>query len=411
MNKNRITITYTSFFVLLFFLPLFAFSERISDTVPNMHSFIHRIEANLRPDYIFPTNSFFKGENDKLQPIEKAFSTHLSYSFRFHPDTYAARIYGNPYQGIGYAQYLFQNHHEIGKPITIYLLQGARILRISSGLALDYEWNFGLSSGWNTYDETSNPHNKAIGSKTNAYINAGIYLHWQPSRKIDFISGLNLTHFSNGNTSIPNAGLNTIGLRAGFTYNFYTTPPVRMDKPSPPPIFPSHISYDLTIFGSWRRKGLLIHDHNPVISPEKYSVLGFNFAPMYNFGYKFRSGISLDGIYDASSNVYIEDEPTQCEKSEQYTFSKPPLIQQLGLGLSIRAEYVMPYFIIGLGMGINILQWAEDLQGFYQIASIKIEITRNSFLHIGYSLQNFKTPNHLMLGIGYRFNNKYPIYK
>ena len=28
---------------------------------------------------------------------------------------------------------------------------------------------------------------------------------------------------------------------------------------------------------------------------------------MYNFGYKFRAGLSLDGIYDGSANVYIPD--------------------------------------------------------------------------------------------------------
>lgn len=29
-------------------------------------------------------------------------------------------------------------------------------------------------------------------------------------------------------------------------------------------------------------------------------------------------------------------------------------------------------------------------------------------LHIGYNLQDFQTPNYLMLGLGFRFNNKYP---
>lgn len=35
-------------------------------------------------------------------------------------------------------------------------------------------------------------------------------------------------------------------------------------------------------------------------------------------------------------------------------------------------------------------------------------VTRSSFLHIGYNLQDFQTPNYLMLGLGFRFNNKYP---
>ena len=38
----------------------------------------------------------------------------------------------------------------------------------------------------------------------------------------------------------------------------------------------------------------------------------------------------------------------------------------------------------------------------------KIDVTRNSYLHIGYNLREFHEPNYLMLGIGYRFNNKRP---
>ena len=55
---------------------------------------------------------------------------------------------------------------------------------------------------------------------------------------------------------------------------------------------------------------------------------------------------------------------------------------------------------LGIGRG--------DLRGLYQILALKIGITRSTFLHIGYNLQNFQTPNYLMLGLGFRFHNKYP---
>ena len=48
------------------------------------------------------------------------------------------------------------------------------------------------------------------------------------------------------------------------------------------------------------------------------------------------------------------------------------------------------------------------LAAVYQLVSLKIAATRSTYLHIGYSLQNFRDPNFLMLGVGYRFNNKYP---
>mgnify|MGYP007047241564 CR=1 FL=1 len=64
-------------------------------------------------------------------------------------------------------------------------------------------------------------------------------------------------------------------------------------------------------------------------------------------------------------------------------------------------------FTIGVGLGTNVLG-RGDLRGLYQVFALKIDMTRSSFLHIGYNLQNFQTPNYLMLGLGFRFNNKYP---
>lgn len=45
---------------------------------------------------------------------------------------------------------------------------------------------------------------------------------------------------------------------------------------------------------------------------------------MYNFGYKFRAGVSLDGVYDASANIYTKDYATQLDDaSEEEAFGTP----------------------------------------------------------------------------------------
>lgn len=53
------------------------------------------------------------------------------------------------------------------------------------------------------------------------------------------------------------------------------------------------------LFGSWRRKGVAVGDKQ-YAAPDAYGVAGFNFATMYNFGYKFRAGLSVDGVYDGA---------------------------------------------------------------------------------------------------------------
>lgn len=367
---------------------------------------LHRLGIEIRPAYILPTNPFLKGVNNSGKPIKSSFSSHLKYSFQFYPNTYTDKIYGAAYQGIGVANYNFGHSDELGNPFMFYLFQGARISQINQKLSLNYEWNFGLSFGWKPYDYNTNPTNTIIGSKANAYINTNFYFSWMLSPKFDFTTGVSLTHFSNGNTKFPNAGMNTAGVKAGLIYNFNRKN--ISDVPSSQvliPRFKKHISYDLVMFGSWRRTGVDFLDKQ-VASPEAYPVLGFSFAPMYNFGYKLRLGVALDGVYDGSANVYTQDYIVGTEQE----FFKPPFDQQVALGLSGRVEYVMPYFTVGLGLGKNILYSKGDLQALYQILALKVEITRSSFVHIGYSLKDYHEPNFLMLGLGFRFNNKYPIF-
>lgn len=184
------------------------------------HRFIHRLGIEARPQYVFPTNPFLRGENERWKPIQTSFAAHLKYSFKFRPNTCADRIYGGAYQGFGLALTTFGDKKQLGDPVTFYLFQGARIARFNPRLSLNYEWNFGISTGWQPYDNDYNSYNGAVGSRMNAYLNAGIYLNWAFSRYFDLIIGGDFTHFSNGNTKFPNAGVNTTGAKIGLVYNF-----------------------------------------------------------------------------------------------------------------------------------------------------------------------------------------------
>ncbi len=389
-----------------------ALSDSLSSYVESLiisRGFIHRLGIESHPSYVIPSHRFLKGVNPYRKLIRGGHSAHLKYSFQFQPNTTIDRIYGGAYQGIGVSFFSFGEKEYLGDPTVVYLFQGARMAKFSSRLSLNYEWNLGLSFGWKPFDFNYNNDNRVIGSRVNAYMDTDFYLNWIVSRNVDLNVGLTLSHFSNGNTKFPNAGLNTVGAKVGFVYNFN-----RRDDSFKPslfqsviPKFPRHISYDLVLFGSWRRKGVVYIDGSGSASPEAYTVLGFNFAPMYNVGYRFRTGVSLDGVYDGSANIYTSDYVSGTVPK----FYTPSLDKQLALGLSGRIEYVMPYFTVGLGIGSNVLHAGGDLNGLYQILALKMEVTRNMFIHIGYNLQNFQDPNYLMLGLGYRFNNKYPHFR
>ena len=380
------------------------------DTTARRPRFVHSVGAEFRPEYIPPTNLFLAGANAAGEPIERSLAAHLRYSLRFRPGSRPDRIYGGVYQGVGVSYYNFGNREELGNPVAVYLFQGARIARISPRVSFNYEWNFGLSFGWKPYDEIYNRPNIMMGSKVNAYLNVDFYLNWLLTPRLELTTGASLTHFSNGNTKFPNAGLNSIGMKLGLVYSFgrIDNPLLRMRERLLTPPFPRHFSYDLVLFGSWRCKGVAIGDKQ-YAAPDAYGVAGFNFATMYNFGYKFRAGVSLDGVYDGSANVYTEDYIYSSGGPDPgYTFYTPSFDKQIALGVSGRAEFVMPYFTVGFGLGFNILHRGGDLKSFYQMLTLKIGVTHNTFVHVGYCLKDFQTPNYLMLGVGFRFNNKYP---
>ena len=384
-----------------------AITDTLLNSTASESKVVHRVEAEFRPSYVLPTHEFFEGVNAAGKPINMATSFHLKYSSRFAPETYLSKIYGNAYQGIGLARFDFGNREEVGIPIAVYLFQGAQIARLSPRVSLNYEWNFGLSLGWIPHDYETNMFNRVVGSKKNAYINVNLYLAWILSRHIDLNAGVDIAHFSNGNTDFPNGGVNYVGAKVGLVYNFNRKrdfisdfSPDRSDIPE----FRKHINYDLVIFGALRRRGALVDDR-PVALPNLYNVLGFSFSPMYNCGYNFKFGLSLDGFYDGSANLQFED----YIPGTPPVFSIPPIKNQLALGISARAEFVMPYFTICLGGGVHVIHGGGNIKSTYQIFALKAHLTRNTFLHFGYSLCDFNNPNFLMMGIGYRFNNQYPV--
>lgn len=401
MNK-RIQLACLLSATLAMHAPLYAQeSSAANDTLQNRKGLIHEVEMNFRTGYVAPVNDFFDGNNAKGRPIRTAMSGHLQYAFRFNPNSDLGRLYPHAYQGIGVAYHTFSDREELGTPVSVYVFQGSRIARISPSLSLDYEWNFGASFGWKTDKDA--PYNTVVGSRINAYMNVGLLLNWQITPCWRLNAGVDLAHFSDGNTHYPNAGVNTMGGRIGLIRTFGNAEPAHTGL-SPLPPFRKHVSYDVVVYGATRIKGLNWDDHSTLV-PGSFGIIGFNFNPMYNFNKYFKAGISLDAQYDESANIqeHIVDAGAT---GDDIKFYRPPFKEQLSMGLSLRGEFVMPIFSVNFGVGRNLFFKGKDTEGFYQVLALKTSVTKNLFLHVGYQLSKFKDPNNLMLGIGYRFHNK-----
>lgn len=352
---------------------------------------VHRIAADAVPATIFHTNDFLRGGNEETRTMNHDMTFTLKYAFMNHDEVRPGSIHQGAYQGVGLARHEFNRW--LSNPISVYLFQGAPIINFSRRVSLNYEWNLGMAFGWNAYDEETNPENKVIGSKVTAYIDVDMYLRWMMSRYLDFNAGFSLSHFSNGNTTYPNLGLNTCGIRLGMAYYINrqmppATPVVRESYPSCRGLYT-----DVILYGAWKQ-GVGHQGDEYYLLPGRYAVMGFNVNPMYQLNPWLSLGASLDGVYDRSAsreNDYTEE--------PDHTFRR-----QVALGMSARSEFAMPYFSINFGVGTYLLGNRNNFRGVYEVLALKIHASRRAMVHIGYSLVDFKTPNNLMIGLGWRFH-------
>lgn len=325
-------------------------------------------------------------------------SLHLKYGFTFSPESSYRRLYPDSWQGIGTGINFFGNTKGIGNPIDFYLFQGAPIWKLNDKLSAYYEWNFGMSFGWKPCNGETAHSNLIVGSRMNAYINLGVGLKWHLNDNFDFTAGLDVSHFSNGNTSFPNPGVNMAGIKVGVTHSFGKESERRQIEPDS--IFAGKkLGFDLTLYGAWRRR-VYRGGETPVLLNGYFAVAGINFAPMWRISNTFRAGASADFQWDESTNLkrhYVSGETT-----DDIIFTRPSFISQVCVGLSGRAELVMPIFSVNVGMGYNFIG-PEETRATYQLANLKIRLVDGLFLNIGYQLLNFQKQNNLMLGLGYSF--------
>lgn len=331
-----------------------------------------------------------------------ASSIHVQYGFSFPGNSSQGRIYPGAWQGLGASVNFLGNPKGVGTPVALYVFQGAPIWHFSNRLSLNYEWNFGISSGWKPCDGKVAYSNLIVGSRSNAYINLGGGISYRLGEHWKLMMGVDLTHYSNGNTSYPNPGVNMAGLKIGVIRTFGTdhmTEGNAQKTPQDPIERRRRPEFDITAYGAIRKRAYRGGD-NPIILPGHFAVAGIDIASMWRVSRNFRAGASADFQWDESTD--LKRHHICGDSAEDIRFSRPPFFSQVCVGLSGRAELVMPLFSVNIGIGYNFIG-PEESRAFYQLANLKVRITDSVFLNIGYQLLNFQKQNNLMLGVGYTF--------
>lgn len=395
-------------------------SESVAPTPADSTTLQHSFSLDVRSGFVTQHHDLFRGVNATGTPINASASAHIQYAFRFPSASRLGRIMPSAYQGVGVAPYTFFNHEVMGTPVAFYVFQGAEVARFSESLSLDYEWNFGASAGWHR--------NLVVGTKVNAYINLGLMLKWQPGlcssafcRSLDgwtFAAGLDMTHFSNGDTTLPNVGTNIIGARISASRAFGATAGMAADGGSAARVdirqlrrearaelsrksFLKRTELDVILCGTVNAETITYQDKEYKLDG-KFGVAALHINPLYRVTPCFLVGPAVDVQYNEGIN--LADHVAGINPvTDEIRFHRPPLAEQLAAGLSLRVELQAPIFAVNLGFGHNIIYKGPELGGFYYLAALKTFVTDSLFMHVGLKVCDTESSNNLLLGLGWRF--------
>ncbi|MFM7015254.1 MAG: acyloxyacyl hydrolase [Bacteroidota bacterium] len=155
-----------------------------------------------------------------LQKHSRSFE--LDYTYKTSRKKGWEELYNFPEIGIGYQYFDLGNPQELGTAQGLFglikfgLLERKKaILKVHLGLGIGY-----ISRPFNLID---NYKNLLAGSHLNATITSGLEYCIKISEKTNFITGINLTHYSNGGSKVPNMGINLAALNLGIKYHFFPT--------------------------------------------------------------------------------------------------------------------------------------------------------------------------------------------
>lgn len=382
---------------------IFFFSFAEADTIPSGFSrpLQWRIGVEVSPAWVPGTNVFLRGGNPEGRRINSAMSGDIRADFSFSPSSREGKLYKDLYQGVGLGVSSFFAPALLGTPVSAYVYQGAPIFNFTSRLSLGYEWQFGASFGWKHFDEQTAENNAVVSTSVTAHMGLALKLNYRLSPRWHMSVGVGANHYSNGNTSWPNAGVNSIGLSLGVTYTLTRA----CEKYIPDFILEREADrhgwfYDITLFGATRKR--IVAVGNPPeaeLCPGSFGVVGIQLAPMYRLNRWCAVGPSLDMQWDEGAG--LEPYWIQGSYGENIKFVRPPFDKQLNVGLSAHAELTMPIFSVNVGLGFDAL-CPHGEEPFYQSLTLKTFLTHRLYINTGYRLANFKTPQNLMLGIGVR---------
>ncbi|MFT4761717.1 MAG: hypothetical protein ACI9XO_004445 [Paraglaciecola sp.] len=321
----------------------------------------------------------------------------LEYGWQTSGDSEWEGICNYPRFGIGIQKFIFRHRDELGNPISFYGFLNGNFIRRKRFQWL-HQWGAGLALGFNTYDPNVTPANDLIGSKVNAYIEAGTSFSFLIGSRLSLEPGIRLTHFSNGNTRKPQKGLNIFAYQLGVRYNMTKAPKeyTLYDKTKC-----RHRHEVLASIGVGERQVDFTAEDNslpPLTYGLKYLMSNLTLGYNYEVRHQLKIGGGFDIFYDGTNGALAVMNGANFEKNDISFGEKMGVFGYIGI------EAVMDRFSLAINVSYILLQqeFPTSSPKFQQRLGLKYHVWRNVFVGIDIIAYEFHVAKAVNYKVGMR---------
>ena len=289
-------------------------------------------------------------------------------------------VYHHPNLGIGYYQGSLGNNKIYGNAYSLYALFEAPIWRVHNQFELNYRMSTGLSYLSKTFDIKNNIYNIAIGSHFNLHFNLFLNASVNITENYKLISGIGLTHFSNGKIKSPNKGLNVINGSLGIRYYFRQPRPMNKDFIKPEINKKNHFSL------IWSHG---LKDYNR-FKDAVYYISSFNMSYERQYAHFAKAGTGLDVFYNSALRNFRE-------QPVNFGITNSALYR---LGLHISHDFMVGNFSLTMQLGHYFYNKAFYITDVYNRIGLKYYTDNQMVFNLALKSHNANA-EFIEFGIGY----------
>lgn len=299
-------------------------------------------------------------------------SFELNYRYNFSGVKEWEKTYRYPYSGFA-LHYMNFNNDKTGSaisamPFFAFPLKKNRVLdahfRVATGIAYITR----------KFDLLENRKNLMIGSNLNAAVDLLLQVNWKIDRKIHFLTGISLTHFSNGAFTVPNTGINVLSINSGLTLNIGQPVAVNHNK------FP--ILRKTLKWMAWCGFGL---KEVGQVNSAKYGAATVSVNALKRYSMKNSFGGGFDLMYDQSM-----------------VKRKPEISLPIRAGLTLAYEIHIGKMSIPIQQGFYVFDSFRKDTFYYQRIGWRYHINKEFIAQFTLKSHLF-VADYVELGIGYTF--------